>query len=53
MMVSNPLSIAINRLLSVPQQESASFVPAHVNSAKEATALIVSSRMFAVRAARQ
>jgi hypothetical protein len=49
MMVSNPLSPAVNLLLSVPQQESASFVPAQVNSANEATALIVSSRMFAVQ----
>jgi hypothetical protein len=53
MTVSNPLIIAANLLLSVPHQESPSFVPAHANSAKEATALIVSSRMFAVRTAQE
>jgi len=52
MRVSNPLSVAVN-LLPVPKQKSASFVPTPVNSANEATALIVSNRMFAVSAARK
>ncbi len=40
-------------LLSFPQQESASFVPTHANTTNVARALIVSSKMFAVRAARK
>ena len=52
-MVSKAVSVAANRLLSVLQQKSASLVPTHVKSANEATALIVSSGMFAVRAARK
>lgn len=53
MIVSNPLSAVVNLVLSLPQLESASLVPAHVNSAKQPTALNVSSKMFAVLAARK
>ncbi len=53
MMVNNPLIVAANLPRRAPQQESASLVPAHVNNAKEATALTASSRMFVTHAARK
>jgi hypothetical protein len=52
-MVSNPVIVAVDLLLFVPQQERPAFEPKHVNSANDATALIVKSRMLAVRAARK
>jgi hypothetical protein len=53
MMVRNPLIVAARDLRVIPQQASARLEPTHVNNAKEATALHVSSWRFEVRAARK